>query len=94
MAGFLEKNAEAILEIFNDIEHQDKVTNYFAMRESMKLEYEILLKHEHLQAAFSENEKYLVQCMQNLTEEQDSVTYEALLLLSFFCVRKVSNSKV
>lgn len=29
----------------------------------MKLEYEILLKHEHLQAAFSENEKYLVQCM-------------------------------
>ena len=59
------------------------------MRESMKLEYEILTKHEDLQKAFSENENYLVECMQNLTQDTDSITYEALLLLSFFIIRPV-----
>lgn len=60
LAKFLEQNANAILEIFNDIEHQDKLKSYFAMRESIKLEFEILQKHKSLQAAFSENETYLV----------------------------------
>jgi hypothetical protein len=32
--------------------------------------------------------------MQNLTADQDSVTYEALLLLQYFIVRDVQNTKV
>lgn len=91
---FLDKNAEQILEIFNDIEHQSLVSNYFAIRESMKLEYEILEQHENLQAAFCENSRYLVQCMQNFSTLTESITYEALLLFSFFLIRKTQNKNV
>jgi len=55
----------------------------------MKLEYEILLKFNDLAVSFSENETFLIQCMHNLTDESDSVTYEALLLLSIFITRDV-----
>ena len=60
----------------------------------MKLEYEILTKHVELMRAFGENEKYLVQTMQNLTDDANSITYEALLLLSFFVMRPVKNDQV
>lgn len=83
-----------ILEIFNDIEHQALVSNYFAIRESMKLEYEILEQHEDLQAAFVENPQYLCQCMQNFSAFSESITYEALLLMSFFLIRKPQNENV
>ena len=65
------------------------------MREAMKLEYEILMKHEELQKEFAENEIYLVECMKNLTKDAtDCISYEALLLLSIFIIRQVSNQKV
>ena len=70
------KNAKDILEAFNDIEHSDKLTNYFSIREAMKLEYEILVKHEDLQAAYAEEFKYLIECMTNLSDEgNDAITY-------------------
>lgn len=94
LAGFLEKNANAILEIFNDIEHQNLQENYFSVRESMKLEYLILKKYEHLQKAFVEDQRYLVQCMQNFSTEAESITYEALLLFSFFTIRTSTNEHV
>ena len=34
---FLTENAEAILDLFNDLEHADSDTNYFAVREAMKM---------------------------------------------------------
>jgi hypothetical protein len=64
------------------------------MREAMKLEYEILQKYETLQVAFSENELYLKECMLNLQQDSDSITYEALLLLSYFVFRNVKNQTV
>ena len=91
---FLSAHACGILEIFNDIEHEDTDANYYAIRESMKLEYEILSQHVELMRAFGENEKYLVQAMQNMTDDANSITYEALLLLSFFVMRPVKNDQV
>jgi len=42
LSKWVTANAEEILQIFWDIEHQDIDANYFALRESMRLEYDIL----------------------------------------------------
>ena len=60
----------------------------------MKLEYLILKKYEHLQIAFVEDTRYLVQCMQNFSLKAESITYEALLLFSFFTIRTPKNEHV
>ena len=45
---WISQNADEILQIFWDIEHEGVEANYFALRESMKLEYEILKKNRVL----------------------------------------------
>lgn len=81
---FLKDNANEILEIFNEMELQHD--NYFALRESMRLEYTLLCKNQHLREVFSNSKKYLMQCMENLNDDSESITYEAVILLSVFII--------
>jgi hypothetical protein len=60
LAKWVASNSDEILQIFWDIEHQGEDANYFAMRESLKLEYDILKQHESLRKSFCKNKQYLI----------------------------------
>jgi len=87
-------NSEEILKIFWDIEHEDQNKNYFALRESMKLEYKILKQHENLRKEFVKRKEYLKMCMQFLGQESDMITFEALQLLSIFLNEKLEEQSI
>lgn len=91
---WIDSHAEEVLEIFNDIEDHSVTSNYFAVRESMKLEYEILLGHDKLQEAFIQSQKYLVQCMEHFSLDSESITYEAILLFSLFVLSQQKKEEI
>lgn len=81
---FLSENAEAVLEVFNDLEHADADTNYFAVREAMKMQYQLLCANRPLREVFSNSKKYLMQTMENMIGDNEGITFEAITLLSVF----------
>jgi len=61
---------------------QSNYINFIALTQSMKLEYEMLNTYEVLLEEFTNSREHLMQTMDNLNTEHESITYEAILLLS------------
>ena len=64
------------------------------MRESMKLEYDILKQHESLRKSFCKSKQYLIQCMELLGQDSELITYESLLLMSIFLLAPVKDEEI
>ena len=48
------------------------------------MQYTFLCKNRDLRESYSNNKKYLMQVMQNLNNDNASIAYEAIVLLSVF----------
>lgn len=59
-------------------------SNYFALREIMKLEYTVISEHQSLLECFSNDEKTLLNTFNLLNADNDGIQFEAVLHLSVF----------
>ena len=66
--------------------------NFIAMTQSMKLEYDMLQEYEVLREEFTNSRVHLMQTMTNLDTDHESITYEAILLLSLFILMPNRNA--
>mmetsp|Transcript_5809 Transcript_5809/g.6926 ORF Transcript_5809/g.6926 Transcript_5809/m.6926 type:complete len:232 (+) Transcript_5809:532-1227(+) len=68
--------------------HDDEGGNFFALKELMKLQYQMLTKQDKcfksMQHYWSNNKQCLIQVMQLMEYEDDSLIYECILQLSLF----------
>ena len=83
--NFIEENKFEILETFSDLRaSQPEEENYFVVRESLKLQYQLLREEIVLRDAFISHKKFLCECLKLLDSDNESIAYEAIATLSVF----------
>lgn len=80
-----------------DVEEGDEEThlsNYFSLREIMKLEYTVINEHRELLEVFSNDQNTLLNTFNLLNVDNDGVQFEAVLHLSVFVLMPDRSSEI